>query len=165
MTVPGCCAAEKISDKEKFALLEKFIDQNRDKEGYLIPVLHAAQSIFGYLPPEVQSFVAGRMDCPESIVSGVVTFYSYFRTTPPGRYTITVCLGTACYVRGGKKVLDALEEKLGVRVGGTTGDRRFSLQVQRCLGACGLAPAVMVNKDVYGRLSPKKIGPLLEKYT
>lgn len=165
MTTEKCsCAGSADAPGEKFARLGQFIDSNRHKEGYLIPVLHAAQALFGYLPDEVQSFVAARFGCPESEVKGVVTFYSYFRTEPVGRHTITVCLGTACYVRGGKKVLDALEDTLGVKVGGTTADRRFSLQVQRCLGACGLAPAIMIGKDVYGRLSPTKIASLLEKY-
>ncbi len=158
------CKKKELTDKEKYAQLKEFIDVNKHKKGYLIPVLHMAQTIFGYLPPEVQSFVAREMDISVSIVVGVVTFYSYFKLFPTGRHTITVCLGTACYVRGAKKILEALEKKLGIKIGETTEDRRFSLGAQRCLGACGLAPVIMINKDVHGRMSSKKLNEILEQY-
>lgn len=160
----ACCRDLGPESPGGFSLLSEFISANRHKEGYLIPVLHAAQGIFGHLPAEVQEFVAREMSVPPGVVRGVVTFYSYFREQPVGRHIVTVCLGTACYVRGARKVLEALEKELGIRVGGTTSDRRFSLGVQRCLGACGLAPAVMVGKEVYGRVSARKIGEILARH-
>jgi len=161
----GClCNEKELTDEQKYKQLKEFIDENKNKEGYLIPVLHMAQAIFGYLPSEVQKFVAEEMNIPVSVVTGVVTFYSYFKTFPSGRHTITVCLGTACYVRGAKKILEALEEKLEIRIGETTEDRRFSMGVQRCLGACGLAPVIMIDKDVHGRISAKKLDKILEQY-
>ncbi|MEA2021393.1 MAG: NADH-quinone oxidoreductase subunit NuoE [Candidatus Caldatribacteriota bacterium] len=158
------CDEKELTKEQKYKQLEVFIDENKNKEGYLIPVLHIAQAIFGYLPPEVQEYVAKEMEIPVSVVHGVVTFYSYFKTFPSGRNTIKVCLGTACYVRGAKKILEALEEKLGIKVGETTEDRRFSIGIQRCLGACGLAPVIMINEDVHGRVSAKKLDSILEQY-
>jgi len=158
------CDEKEITDKQKYAQLKEFIDNHKEKEGYLIPVLHMAQAIFGYLPPEVQEFVAKEMNVSVSMVRGVVTFYSYFKSFPTGRHTITVCLGTACYVRGAKKILESLEKKLGISIGETTEDRRFSIGVQRCLGACGLAPVVMIDKDIHGRMTAKKINKILEQY-
>lgn len=158
------CSEKKLTSEQKYSQLKEFIDKNRNKKGYLIPVLHKAQTIFGYLPPEVQNFVAREMDISVSIVTGVVTFYSYFKLFPTGRHTVTVCLGTACYVRGAKKILEALEKKLGIKIGETTEDRRFSLGAQRCLGACGLAPVIMINKDVHGRISAQKLDSIIEQY-
>jgi len=158
------CNEKELTNEQKYKQLKEFIGDNKHKKGYLMPVLHMAQTIFSYLSPEVQNFVANEMDTPVSVVHGVVTFYSYFKTFPSGRNTITVCLGTACYVRGAKKILEALEEKLGIKVGETTVDRRFSIGVQRCLGACGLAPVIMINKDVHGRISAKKLDNILEQY-
>jgi len=161
----GCiCNGKELTDEQKYKQLKEFIDENKEKKGYLIPVLHMAQAIFGYLPPEVQNFVAKEMDVSVSMVRGVVTFYSYFRSFPTGRHNITVCLGTACYVRGAKKILESLEKKLGISIGETTKDRRFSIGVQRCLGACGLAPVVMIDKDIHGRMSVKKLEKILEQY-
>jgi NADH-quinone oxidoreductase E subunit len=161
----GCiCNEKELTDEQKYKQLKEFIDGNKEKKGYLIPVLHMAQAIFGYLPPEVQNFVAKEMDVSVSMVRGVVTFYSYFRSFPTGRHNITVCLGTACYVRGAKKILESLEKKLGISIGETTKDRRFSIGVQRCLGACGLAPVVMIDKDIHGRMSVKKLEKILEQY-
>ncbi|MCK5595539.1 NAD(P)H-dependent oxidoreductase subunit E [bacterium] len=158
------CKEKKVTDKQKYDQLKEFIDGNRNKKGYLIPVLHMAQAIFGYLSKEVQNFVAREMNISVSIVAGVVTFYSYFKLVPTGRHTVTVCLGTACYVRGANKILDALEKKLGIKIGETAKDRRFSLGAQRCLGACGLAPVIMINKDVHGRISAKKLDAIIEQY-
>ena len=161
----GCiCNEKELTGEQKYKQLKEFIDGNKEKKGYLIPVLHMAQAIFGYLPPEVQNFVAKEMDVSVSMVRGVVTFYSYFRSFPTGRHNITVCLGTACYVRGAKKILESLEKKLGISIGETTKDRRFSIGVQRCLGACGLAPVVMIDKDIHGRMSVKKLEKILEQY-
>lgn len=153
-----------LLQEEKFQELEEFIKANNDKKGFLIPVLHKAQEIFGYLPKEVQAFVAENMNVPVSTVMGVVTFYSFFRMNPVGRHTITVCMGTACYVRGAKKIMEAVEKTLGIKPGETTEDRRFSLGVQRCLGACGLAPVIMVDNDVHGRMTAKKLEQVLELY-
>ncbi|MDO9465121.1 MAG: NADH-quinone oxidoreductase subunit NuoE [bacterium] len=158
------CKEKELTSEQKYSQLKEFIDKSKDKKGYLIPVLHMAQTIFGYLSLEVQNFVAMEMDISVSIVTGVVTFYSYFKTSPTGRHTITVCLGTACYVRGAKKILEALEKKLGIKIGETTEDRRFSLGAQRCLGACGLAPVIMVGKDIHGRMSAQKLDAIIEQY-
>ncbi len=158
------CNEKELTDEQKYKQLKEFIKENQGKRGYLIPVLHLAQGIFGYLPREVQNFVAKEMDIPVSMVTGVVTFYSYFRTFPTGRHTITVCLGTACYVRGAKKILEELEDQLGIKIGETTEDRRFSIRVQRCLGSCGLAPVIMIDKDIHGRMTAKKLGAILEEY-
>ncbi len=147
-----------------FTELEEFIRQQPKSRDSLIPVLHKAQDLFGFLPVDVQEFIARRMDIPVSEVYGVVSFYHYFTMQPRGRHTINVCLGTACYVRGAKKVIEALTEELGIKVGETTEDRRFSLSSQRCFGACGLAPVVMINEDVHGRVSAKKIASLLAQY-
>ena len=158
------CNGKELADEQKYIRLKEFIDENRNKKGYLIPALHRAQTIFGYLPGEVRNFVAREMDISVSIITGVVTFYSYFKLFPVGRHTITVCLGTACYVRGAKKILEALEKKLGIKIGETTEDRRFSLGSQRCFGACGLAPVIMIDKDIHGRMSSVKLNEILEQY-
>lgn len=153
-----------LLQEKNFQELEEFIKANNDKKGFLIPVLHKAQEIFGYLPKEVQAFVAENMNVPVSTVMGVVTFYSFFRMNPVGRHTITVCMGTACYVRGAKKIMEAVEKTLRIKPGETTEDRRFSLGVQRCLGACGLAPVIMIDNDVHGRMTAKKLDQVLELY-
>ncbi len=145
--------------------LDAFIAARPRGRDALIPVLHKAQALFGYLPAEVQSHVARALDLPVSDVYGVVTFYHYFTMTPRGRHTVNVCLGTACYVRGAKKVVEALCAALKIDMGGTTADRRFSLTSQRCFGACGLAPVIMINGDVHGRVTSKKIAGLLARYT
>lgn len=133
-------------------------------ENSLIQVLHMAQGIYGYLPLEVQKTVADAMGLPLATVSGVVSFYSFFATHPRGKHTIRVCLGTACYVRGGKKIVDRLGELLDVKVGETTEDRVFSLEVARCIGACGLAPAMSVDDVVYRQVNPDKLEQILERY-
>lgn len=153
-----------LTDEEKYEKLREFIKENSDKKGYLIPILYEAQSLFGYLPIEVQRFVADEMNISVSEVFGVVTFYSYFKTQPVGRHTITICMGTACYVRGAKKILEALQDKLGIKMGDTTEDLRFTLGEQRCFGSCGMAPVIMIDKDVHGRLTPNKLDAILEKY-
>ena len=130
----------------------------------LIHVLHKAQSIFGYLPAEVQEIVARELKVPVAKVYGVVTFYSYFSMIPKGKNPISICMGTACYVRGGEKVLEEFKRKLGVEVGETTKDGLFSLNCLRCVGACGLAPVVMVGDKTYGRVSPDGVQEILAEY-
>ncbi len=158
------CTCKTETEQEKLARIEEVIEEYRDKEGSLIQILHMAQGIYGYLPLELQQFIAERLNKPISKVSGVVTFYSYFSTEPRGENTIRVCLGTACYVRGGKKIIERLREILGVEVGGTTEDGKFTLEVMRCIGACGLAPAITINDKVYKQVNPDKLRGIIEQY-
>lgn len=158
------CACCEAGDAEKYAALDDVLDRYECKESNLIQILHMAQAIFGSLPGEVQRYIAGRMDLPISKVNGVVTFYSFFSMEPKGKYVISVCLGTACYVRGGSKVLETLKELLGIDVAQTTEDQKFTLEVVRCIGACGLAPAMTINGKVYKRVNPKQLGELLGRY-
>lgn len=166
MTKSATCACATATPDEA-ALMERLDDVlagQKDKPGGLIPALQTAQSLFGYLPEAVLLRIAQAFDKPYSEVAGVVSFYSFFSTVPRGTYVVRVCLGTACYVRGGNEVLRALKDKLGIEVGGTTEDRRFSLEVGRCFGACGMAPVLMVNDDLHQRVKPAKIGELLKAY-
>ncbi len=158
------CMCKTESEHDKLARIEKVIEEYKDKEGSLIQILHMAQGIYGYLPLELQQFIAERLNKPLSEVSGVVTFYSYFSTEPRGENTIRVCLGTACYVRGGKKIIERLREILGVEVGGTTEDGKFTLEVMRCIGACGLAPAITINDKVYKQVNPDKLRSIIDQY-
>jgi NADH-quinone oxidoreductase E subunit len=164
MASVSCDQHCKKAENPQFRQLDDFIARQEPGRNALIPVLHKAQEIFGFLPPDVQQHIATALGIPASEVLGVVTFYHYFTMQPRGRHTVNVCLGTACYVRGAKKVMEALCHELGVKMGETTPDRRFSLTAQRCFGACGLAPVVMVNEDVHGRVTPKKIASILAKY-
>lgn len=158
------CKCKKETDQEKYARIAQIIDEYKNKEGSLIQILHMAQGIYGYLPIELQQFIAERLGKPLSEVYGVATFYSFFSTVPRGENTIRVCLGTACYVRGGKKIVERLRELLDVEVGGTTQDGKFTLEVMRCIGACGLAPAMTINGKVYKQVNPDKLQEILEKY-
>lgn len=145
--------------------LGDYIDKLPEKKGSLISVLHRAQSIFGYLPREVQQYVAKKLDISVSQVYGVVSFYSFFTMVPKGKHPISVCLGTACYVRGADKVVEAFKRELGVNVGETTPDGNFSLDALRCVGACGLAPVVLVGDKVYGRISTaEQVKEILNEY-
>jgi len=148
----------------KFSEIANVIDLYRDTEGNLIQILHAAQEIYGYLSEELLEFVSVSLNKPLSEVTGVATFYSFFSTTPRGRHTIRVCLGTACYVRGGRKIIDALQQSLGIEVGNTTEDGRFTFEVARCIGACGLAPAMMIDNVVYKQVNPNKLDAILSQY-
>ena len=147
--------------KEK---LLKVIDDNKDQQGALIPILQQAQDIYGYLPIEVQQIIAQQLGIPLEKIYGVVTFYSFFSLYPKGEYKISVCLGTACYVKGSGKVLDKLSEQLSIEPGQCTHDRKFSLDTCRCIGACGLAPVMLVNDDVYGHMTPAEVPSVLAKY-
>jgi len=135
-----------------------------NEPGELINVLHKAQSIFGYLPAEVQEIVARELGISVAKVYGVVTFYSFFSMIPKGQHPISICMGTACYVRGAEKVLDEFKRKLKVDVGETTADGKFSLNCLRCVGACGLAPVVMVGDKTYGRVSPDGVQEILQEF-
>lgn len=157
-----CCEGK--CQNARFQELDEFIAQQPKLRDSLIPILHHAQDLFGFLPIDVQEHVAKALGLPVSEVLGVVTFYHYFTMQPRGRHTVNVCLGTACYVRGAKKVMEALTHELGVKMGETTEDRRFSLTAQRCFGACGLAPVIMIDDNVHGRVTPKKIAGILAQY-
>ena len=150
--------------KEKFVELQKAIEEHKDQKGALMPVLQAAQGIFGCVPMDVQEYIADALDTTLSDVYGVATFYSQFSLQPKGTYVIGVCMGTACYVRGAQKVLDRVEKELKANVGETTPDGKFTIQATRCLGACGLAPVMMINDEVFGRLTEEEIPTILEKY-
>ncbi len=163
MTETNTCNCSQETEQEKYAKIEQIIEEYRDKEGSLIQILHMAQGIYGYLPLELQQFIAQRLKKPLSEVYGVVTFYSFFSTKPKSKYTIRVCMGTACYVRGGKKIVDKLEELLEIGVGEMTSDGKFSLEVMRCIGACGLAPAMTINDEVYKQVNPDKLKNILKK--
>ena len=158
------CQTENLTEQECYRLLEDIIRDYNAEESNLIQILHYAQSIFGFLSPQTQKFIAEKMNLPLSTVSGVVSFYTYFSTVPKGRHTVSVCLGTACYVRGGKKIIEKLEELLGINVGETTEDLRFSLEIKRCIGACGLAPAVNIDDTVHKRVNPNRLDQILSHY-
>jgi NADH:ubiquinone oxidoreductase subunit E len=159
-----CTCCEDATEEELLGRLDTVIDDYMEKPGALIPVLQLAQGIFGYLPEVALKRIATRMRTPYSEVAGVVGFYSFFTTQPRGEHLIRVCLGTACYVRGGMAVLDALKKHLGVDVGETTDDRLFSLEVARCFGACGLAPVITVDDDVHHRVKAARVGLVLDQY-
>lgn len=144
--------------------LQKVIDAHKDTQGALMPVLQKAQEIYGYLPIEVQTMVAKGLGLSIEEVYQVVTFYSQFTLNPNGKYRVAVCLGTACYVKGSQTVLEELEKELGVKAGSTTPDAKFTLEATRCLGCCGLAPVMVVNDDVYGRLVPEDVKGIIAKY-
>jgi len=157
----GCPAA---TEEELLERLDGVLGEYADVPGALIPVLQIAQAIFGYLPQSALRKIALALDKPFSEVAGVVGFYSFFTTVPRGKHVVRVCLGTACYVRGGKDVLAALKETLDIEVGETTSDRLFSLDVGRCFGACGLAPVIMIDDDVHERVRPSRLARILDQY-
>jgi NADH-quinone oxidoreductase E subunit len=146
-----------------FTQLDSFIHEVKEKKGALIPVLHKAQELFGYIPVEVMQHIANKMEIPSSKVFGVVTFYSFFSTEPKGKFNVSVCLGTACFVRGSEKIAQEFSKHLKLKVGQTSEDKMFSLNTIRCIGACGLAPVVMVNEKVYGRVKPEDIGNIIDE--
>ena len=150
--------------KEQEAKLDAVIAEHKGEQGALMPILQKAQDIYGYLPIEVQEHIALSMDVPLSEVYGVASFYSQFILNPKGEYAIAVCLGTACYVKGAGLLMDKLESLIGIKNGEITADRKFSLDATRCIGACGLAPVLTVNEEVYGRLTPDMIKGILDKY-
>lgn len=149
---------------EQEAQLKKVIDAHKDQKGAVIPVLHEAQGIYGYLPIEVQEMIAEGLNVPLAEIYGIVTFYAQFSLNPKGKYQIGVCLGTACYVKGSGDILEKVKELLNIEVGECTADGKFSLDATRCIGACGLAPVLTINEDVYGRLTVDDIEDILKKY-
>lgn len=151
-------------NEENIKQLKYSIDENRTKKGALMAVLHEAQHLFGYLPIEVQRIISEGLNIPLAEVYGVVTFYSQFTLIPKGKYEIGICLGTACYVRGAQDLVTEVKKDLKIDVGQTSPDRRFSLIATRCIGACGLAPVLSVNEEVYGRLEAKDVKDILSKY-
>lgn len=150
--------------KEQEEALLQVIEDHKGEQGALMPVLQKAQDIYGYLPIEVQKIIALQLDIPLEEVYGVVTFYSQFSLNPKGQYKISVCLGTACYVKGSGDLYDRLQQQLGIKGGECTPDGKYSLEACRCIGACGLAPVLTINEDVYGRLVPDDVASILAKY-
>jgi NADH:ubiquinone oxidoreductase subunit E len=149
---------------EVMARVDQIVDHHRGRPGSLIPVLEECQAVTGYLPAELLDYISDRLGVPGSTVYGVVTFYSLFSMVPKGRHTVRVCMGTACYVRGIGEVINRLKSQFSLQVGGTTADRRFSLEAVRCLGACGLAPVVVVDHDTHGGVMPDRIVDILNRY-
>ncbi len=144
--------------------LENYITEMKDVQGCLIPIMQKAQELFGYLSLETMQLISDRLDVPVSEIYGIATFYALFSLTPKGDNVISVCTGTACYVKGAAAVLDAVKKQLGIEAGETTPDGKFSIQDTRCLGCCGLAPVMTVDGDVYGRLTPADVKDILAKY-
>lgn len=156
------CKCEGIDPKlEK---TKQIVEEHKDKKGALIPILHEIQSLYGYLPEEALHIVAKELKIGMSEIYGVTTFYSLFRLEPKGEHTIRVCMGTACYVKGAQNIVDKLNSVLNVPVGKTTEDGKFTLEIARCLGSCGLAPVMMIDNRVYGKVTPDDIIKILEEY-
>ena len=153
-----------LSKKSEFAELKEYIDSVKNSQGVTMQILQKAQGIFGYLPIEVQQFISDETNIPLADIYGVVTFYTQFSTEEKGRHRIGVCLGTACYVRGSQAILDKIVDELNVEVGKTTEDKLFTLEATRCLGCCGLAPVMVIDEDVYGKLDTSKVIGILKKY-
>ena len=153
-----------VDTPEQAAKLQEIIAAHKDQKGALMPVLQQAQDVYGYLPIEVQTVIAEGLNLPLEEVYGVVTFYAQFSLSPKGKYKISVCLGTACYVKGSGDLYERLQKELGIGGGECTPDGKFSLEACRCVGACGLAPVLMVNEDVYGKLVADDIPGVLAKY-
>jgi len=159
----ACCGGT-LTEEELLRCVDEVIGGREKSDGVLIPALQTAQNLYGYLPESVLKHLSERLQIPYSEVAGVVSFYSFFSTVPRGDHLVRVCLGTACYVRGASEVLKAMKHTLGIEVGETTPDRRFSLEVGRCFGACGLSPVVMVDDTVHQRVKPAKVKELLAGY-
>ncbi|MFW5991860.1 MAG: NAD(P)H-dependent oxidoreductase subunit E [Halanaerobiaceae bacterium] len=164
---------DKVKEKEaggqeekddRYGKLDEIIREFKDKEGSLITILHQAQNIFGHLPREVQIYVARSLGIPFPEVYGVVSFYSLFTMKKRGKYTIEVCMGTACYVKGVKEILEKIKEELGIEPGEVSDDGRFTIETTRCKGACSLAPVIAIGEDIHGKISPEDIPEILNKY-
>ncbi len=155
----GCTGCE--VDEKIVGIAKKY----KKVEGGVISALHEVQDEYGYIPENVQKYLSRELNVPLSELYGIITFYSRFSLMPKGKYNIQVCMGTACYVKGAESVLKEFKEKLGIIEGKTTEDGRFSLEAVRCIGACGLAPAIVVNSEVYGKMTPEKVPEIIEKYS
>lgn len=155
-----CCGC--VDEKE--LKLQEIIEKYKNTRGALIPVLHEAQEVYGYLPVSVQKKISTGLDIPLAEIYGVITFYTQFSLKPKGKYKVNICMGTACYVKGAGQILDKFKEKLGIEVGDCTEDGKFSLDACRCIGACGLAPVLTINEEVYGRLTADDVEGILKKY-
>jgi len=156
-----------LQTQDKTEQLDAFMDEVGRKDyadSYLIAVLHKTQALYGYLPQDVMDRIADKMQIPTAHIWGVATFYHYFNLEPVGKHTVSVCMGTACYVKGADKILEAMKKQLGVEVGQTTEDKLFTLQEARCLGACGIAPVIMIDDKIYGELDSKKTADLINQY-
>lgn len=162
MSQNNCCCSTKADPRDQ--KLQEIIEKYKDSKGALIPVLHEVQEVYGYLPIEVQKKISEALNVPLSEIYGVVTFYTQFSLNPKGKYKISVCMGTACYVKGAGQILDKFKELLGLEVGECSEDGMFSLEPCRCIGACGLAPVITINEDVYGKLVPDDVEGILKKY-
>ncbi len=160
----NCAACETLGTPEQEAALREVIASSKATPGCLMHILQEAQAIYGYLPMQVQKTVATELGIPLSEVYGVVTFYSQFSLTPKGKNRISVCLGTACYVKGADKILKEVEKQLGIKCGECTADGLFSIDSCRCVGACGLAPVMMIGEEVYGKLTPDKVKGILDEH-
>lgn len=154
------CNGCKIDEK-----LEKIAKKYKNVEGGIISALHEVQDTYGYISSTAQKYLSKELNVPMSEIYGIITFYSRFSLVPKGKYNIQVCMGTACYVKGSEKVLNRFKGKLGIKEGETTSDGKFSIESVRCIGACGLAPAIVINEEVYGKMDEKKVDELIEKYS
>lgn len=164
IAVEDVAATDVALSEEQKAVLDEVISENRDKPGSTMVVLTLTQERLGYVSPEMQRYIAGKLGIPLSHIYGVLTFYSFFRMSPIGRHQISICMGTACYVRGGPTLVEKFQQVLGVSMGETTEDDRFTLEICRCVGACSQAPVVMVDDDVIGRVQPQDVAKLLRQY-
>jgi NADH:ubiquinone oxidoreductase 24 kD subunit len=163
-TKGGLDMASNSNSKENFDALIDYIESIEDKRGALIAVLHKAQHLFGYLSDEVILFISDKLDIPSSKIYGVISFYSYFTTKQRGDNVVNVCLGTACFVRGADAIMKEFEKELNIKAGETSQDMKFTLSGLRCIGACGLAPVVMINDKVYGRVEVSQVKKIVEEY-
>ncbi|GFR34613.1 NADH-quinone oxidoreductase subunit NuoE [Thermobrachium celere] len=157
-----CCGGNQVD--ERLEKIMKVIEEHKTVKGGLIPVLHEIQDTYGYLPEDILKIVSRELDIPMAEIFGVASFYSYFSLEPKGEHIIRVCLGTACYVKGAQGLIDRLCKELNVEVGKTTADGKFTLEATRCLGACGLAPVMVIGEKVYGRVTPEDIPNILKEY-
>lgn len=153
-----------ILDAKKLNELDGYIETIEDKEGHLIAILHRAQSLFGYLPKELQVYIAKKTGVATAKIYGVVTFYSFFTMKPRGKHTISCCMGTACFVKGAERILEAIKDELGIEIGQMTDDGMFMLEQVHCLGACSLAPVISIDGQIYGHLTREKVKEIIASY-
>ncbi|WP_315117356.1 NADH-quinone oxidoreductase subunit NuoE [uncultured Clostridium sp.] len=158
-----CCCGD-IRKDERIEEVKKIIEELRDVRGRLIPLLHGIQGIYGYLPEEILQYASESLDIPMAEIYGVASFYHFFSLEPKGKHVIRVCMGTACYVKGGQAILNRLSQELNIKAGNTTEDRKFTLEATRCVGACGLAPVITIDDKVYSKVTLDDIGRILEEY-